>query len=211
MSLVGREWFTTANTTPSALELVTLTAGTKCPTLSGPLCGIIASALGGTGGSPGERPWAHPSSDCGDEIQAALTVCELSVLQPPSSWLFYLHSGRTISGYKMEVFLPVNCFLTSLQRPHDTQIAFVSGKERCNVGTIWNLLKEEVGLFWKLPGRLGDMAGHDQDVGATLGSSKGSPPGNQEVFVMPRVLSQATPECEHPYTCCIHDGIFWCV
>lgn len=93
----------TANTTPSAPELVTLTAGTKCPTLSGPRSGIIASGLGGTGGSPGERPWAHPGSAGGDEIQAALTVCELSVLQPPSSWLFYLHGGSHIR-VEMEVF-----------------------------------------------------------------------------------------------------------
>lgn len=48
------------------------------------------------------------------------------------------------------------------------------------MGTIWNLLKGAVGLFWKLPGRLGGMTDHDQDAGPTLGSSKGSPPGHKK-------------------------------
>lgn len=56
---------------------------------------------------PEKDPGLTPGSACGDEIQAALTVCELSVLQPPSSWLFYLHGGSHIR-VETEVFLPVN-------------------------------------------------------------------------------------------------------
>lgn len=45
-----------------------------------PAAGLSLEDLGARACSPGERPWAHPGSACGDEIQAALTVCELSVL-----------------------------------------------------------------------------------------------------------------------------------
>lgn len=69
------------------------------------------------------------------------------------------------------------------------------------MGTIWNLLKGAIGLFWKLPGRLGGMTDHDQDAGPTLGSSKRSPPGHQKFLGCREPCFRSIQHVNTPYTC----------
>lgn len=68
------------------------------------------------------------------------------------------------------------------------------------MGTIWNFLKGVVGLFWKLPGRLGGMTDHDQDAGPTLGSSKGSPPGHQKFLGCSEPCLRSNQRVNTPHT-----------